>query len=976
MADENMQTLNFDFKTTGVTDATKKVEKLGTAFETLFTRMRALSKLDMKAVSSFSTRASTLAKSLGAISNINGNGLNAVMRALEKMPATVKSISGINTNNLHRFKTGMVDLAEALTPLNAIKSASGSVMNALSRLPQTMQALEGADYTSFGNNVEQVAEALSSLNGVNAPIGTTLNALGRLPEITQAIEGVDLGNFTKKCTELTAALSPLNANMNNIAEGFKGLKTTVPQVSRKVDEFVESNKKLKNESGSIKEVLGKIKTWWVAVAMAIKKAISGIGKSYNEFADYVEAINLYKVTMGSSASSEIDFAKEVESRLGIDIQDWMTTQGSMQQMMRGFGIQSQQATQMSRNLTQLAYDLSSVYNEDVSESAQKLSSAMTGQVKGIREYGIETTVAALQEFALSKGINKTVESMTMAEKAWLRYELIMEKTTNIQGDLGRTLLSPANSMRVLSNQVNILKRNLGAIVSVVATKIIPYFQIFIEYIADAAKAIADMFGVDVDDYFKSLGDVNLKYIEGLDDTEKKAESLKKTLMGFDEINTISDAKISNSSPEDASWVYEMGLYDYNILEQISEEIKEKADKIKEDLAEFGLDKIGDTIIQIFEALGKIWQTPIVQALVSSGLFSSLGGIDHVLGSVYDTLLLIEAILNFDIPNVLGFFLKTFYRTFLGVAHIIGSIGSIFTGGDNQMLRWVKGQIQRLNEADSLIDIFGVTEEEFGTAKKTTGVFFETTAKRFVDIIFTGLENLVKYRVPVLFEQMKLMILQIISDILNTLEESFPKLRFIQRISSSIDEAIEKTNNKIIKLEKEKEQRAIEFQDRENKRLEAYGEKIKDIFTEGSAFMQSSYTKALNEVGKKWKSTFTNVEATIQAAQGGDSFAKFLISTGGGVGYANGGYPDQGELFFANEAGPELVGTIGGRTAVASNNDILESMYRVMRDALSASNGGGGSTTVNLNLDGERVAQAVYNSHNNTVRQTGHSPLLV
>lgn len=39
------------------------------------------------------------------------------------------------------------------------------------------------------------------------------------------------------------------------------------------------------------------------------------------------------------------------------------------------------------------------------------------------------------------------------------------------------------------------------------------------------------------------------------------------------------------------------------------------------------------------------------------------------------------------------------------------------------------------------------------------------------------------------------------------------------------------------------------------------------------------------------------------------------------GFASGGFPSSGSLFFANEAGPELVGTIHGNTAVANNNEI-------------------------------------------------------
>ena len=40
-------------------------------------------------------------------------------------------------------------------------------------------------------------------------------------------------------------------------------------------------------------------------------------------------------------------------------------------------------------------------------------------------------------------------------------------------------------------------------------------------------------------------------------------------------------------------------------------------------------------------------------------------------------------------------------------------------------------------------------------------------------------------------------------------------------------------------------------------------------------------------------------------------------------FAQGGFPAQGQMFVAREAGPELVGTIGGRTAVANNDQIVE-----------------------------------------------------
>ena len=72
-------------------------------------------------------------------------------------------------------------------------------------------------------------------------------------------------------------------------------------------------------------------------------------------------------------------------------------------------------------------------------------------------------------------------------------------------------------------------------------------------------------------------------------------------------------------------------------------------------------------------------------------------------------------------------------------------------------------------------------------------------------------------------------------------------------------------------------------------------------------------------------------------------------------YADGGYPSQGQLFVAREAGPELVGNIGGRTAVASNDDILDGIRQGVYEAVSAAMGGGyGSQDIRVYLDGREI----------------------
>ena len=77
-------------------------------------------------------------------------------------------------------------------------------------------------------------------------------------------------------------------------------------------------------------------------------------------------------------------------------------------------------------------------------------------------------------------------------------------------------------------------------------------------------------------------------------------------------------------------------------------------------------------------------------------------------------------------------------------------------------------------------------------------------------------------------------------------------------------------------------------------------------------------------------------------------------------YANGGYPDTGSLFIAGEAGPELVGTIGGRTAVANQGSIVDGIASandgvivVLNAILEAVN----RKSVNVTLDSRQISSA-------------------
>lgn len=94
-------------------------------------------------------------------------------------------------------------------------------------------------------------------------------------------------------------------------------------------------------------------------------------------------------------------------------------------------------------------------------------------------------------------------------------------------------------------------------------------------------------------------------------------------------------------------------------------------------------------------------------------------------------------------------------------------------------------------------------------------------------------------------------------------------------------------------------------------------------------------------------------------------------------FAEGGFPSEGEAFIAREAGPELVGTIGGKTAVANNNDIVAAVSEGVYEATTAANASNnGTSNISVSVDGDNLFSFFVKKHNGTVKQTGMSPLYV
>jgi hypothetical protein len=89
-------------------------------------------------------------------------------------------------------------------------------------------------------------------------------------------------------------------------------------------------------------------------------------------------------------------------------------------------------------------------------------------------------------------------------------------------------------------------------------------------------------------------------------------------------------------------------------------------------------------------------------------------------------------------------------------------------------------------------------------------------------------------------------------------------------------------------------------------------------------------------------------------------------------YGSGGFPTTGELFMAREAGPEMVGSVSGRTAVANNDQIVAAVSQGVAEAvarvMSAYNNSDDGNTYLVLPDGKILATLVEKQQ----RKTGYS----
>lgn len=737
----------------------------------------------------------------------------------------------------------------------------------------------------------------------------------------------------------------------------------------------------------------------------IKNAISlagdleqNIGGSESVFKNYADTIQRTAETAASS--------------LGLSQSKYLATATKMGALFQGSGFSVAQSANMVTQSMQRASDVASIMGISVDSAMEAVAGMAKGNFTMMDNLGVAINDTNLQIYAQEKGLGKLE---TTQQKVNAAMQMFLDKSDYAAGnyakendtysgalttfkaeledfaaEAGTALLPLAQSvLPVLSSSLNALKPvimtvaeavgGLGSVVSDVQAKVeaatpaqrtmlkiaigmavaipavtaatrlmraakLAYTGVLNILIpkqltyASALKATMGWIGIivgalallgiatnkgteGIDDNSEKLKEENEaanKAAKGVDDaaesTDNLTDSVKRSLAGFDELNRLS----GNSGTLASSVVSSDDVDNAESLADALSDVQEKTKNIDLGSLSFDID-FSNIWGELNKLLGKLKSGEIGNSIKS--LFNNLS---TTLKPFFD-----------GIDEMFGFNLDKWLKD---LGNFIGDIVTDISNGDiekaiDDVFAFVKNSF--INIAPSITTI---CSKIIGEVDKLLGTSFQKSFDKCAELCY----------------QAGVMLSNVINDTAGKTERS-------QKYNTTYSEMLTYMRDWMVKNDSTSADNA-------------YGETVSHFNINNDEelkkwFDEGNYGASLYEFAKTTAMRIKNDEVDPvlkRRLKGQSTWAD--ISSLGILGYADGGFPDYGDLFIANEAGPELVGTIGNRTAVANSSTIETAIYNAVRSAMSDSNTGGqpADIHVTVDIDGDTVGETVarYNAVRN------------
>ena len=194
-------------------------------------------------------------------------------------------------------------------------------------------------------------------------------------------------------------------------DAVRGSTKTKTSISSMKSAFSSLGKTASRLGGVLTRVLGPISFIYLA------KECMELGSSVREVQNVVDT------AFGSMAYKMESFANSSIKNFGMSELAAKKTGSTYMAMAKSIGISTDKASDMAVTLTGLTGDVASFYNISQDIASTRLKAVFTGETEAIKELGVVMTQTNLEQFALSRGISKSISAMT--HRSWQRSAIIL-----------------------------------------------------------------------------------------------------------------------------------------------------------------------------------------------------------------------------------------------------------------------------------------------------------------------------------------------------------------------------------------------------------------------------------------------------------------------------------------------------------------------------------------------------------------------
>mgnify|MGYP003311525321 CR=1 FL=1 len=872
-----------------------------------------------------------------------------------------------------------VNFSANVNPLISNISKVIRSVDVLSRSLETLNntSLSGVTqkFQAMGKAIEKMSNSFS--NGVTQKMKDISGSMSKITNSFVKISTMDTSAVARKFNELSFAIEPFLQKLKSnevLLESFAKsldfskfigqLDTSVAKtqlLNEKTRTQVEKTKKeainrqkantqleitnIRLENAKKKQLqLNKrtstyTKFWgtlWKAGRLAFAfRMVTRVGNKVAEIinmsSDFNEALNKFQSATRTQYVDALNFSREFAKNMGLAETTVMNYQSTFMNMLNAIeGLNSEMANELSKSLTVMAADYSSLFNVSLESSMNAFQSMLAGRTMSLRTVsGIDVTDNTLYEyynkiyndFADSMGSKKTLNNLSQIEKRLLRIYAVYEQMNKSGAidDYADTIENFSNESRIFTEQLKETQAWLGNLAKTLFGNWLPQINGVLIAFKEILKSAAYAFG-----YHEEKAKQGIFNTEELESENEQLEKMAETLglLSFDKFEVLKQGnKTENKGNESI----------YAIYKAMAEEMQKMQEKMSETsfmaqtYAENILKALGFTQEQevtLQEVNGEMVETTREVWKLGEG-YQKIEKAFQTIMSILDTIIAYKLITKIKALEIGTFSLAGATKALSGALQGLAIFGIIYSlrvliTQWNELDKW-----QRI-AYESLLAVFLLVE--LYTHRKVFGNLVAWIMKTAMAISTKLTPSLLSVSVGL----------------------GVAAAGVIGIIAVFQNWGNMETWQKIIGL------------------LGALTVTLLGCAIAFGAF-HSAWSLGVAAVG---------IAAGIAAVVVAVSTAKDSIKDLNGEikAFATGGFPEQGQLFIANEAGPELVGSMGGRTTVVNNQQIVEGIeqgcYRGFIRAMSTTDGN--NVNLNFNVSDGAVARALFNPMLEEARRNGYN----